>query len=133
MIRLSTFIWLALAGVVIAGLFHLKYEVQNQERALQRIKRETASIQVRTQALYAEWNQLNRPDRLRRLPAARAALVPVNGLQLREFSELPGSLNGDPGGGALARRALARNTLRVAARPLTQTTSPPGGSINNRQ
>jgi hypothetical protein len=121
MIRLSTFIWLALAGVVVAGLFHLKYEVQDQERALQRLKRETAAIQIHTQGLYAEWNRLNRPDRLRRMLAARAKLTPVNGLQLREFSELPASLNGDPGGGTLA------------ARPVSLSASPPGGLISNRQ
>ena len=128
MIRLTTFIWLALAGVVVAGLFHLKYEVQDQERALQQIKRDTASIQVRTQALYAEWNQLNRPDRLRRLLAARAALAPVAGQQLREFSELPGNLNGEPAGDTLARRPV-----RVAARPVALSASPPGGLISNRQ
>lgn len=126
MIRLTTFIWLALAAVVVAGLFHLKYEVQDQERVLRQIKNETAAIQLRTQALYAEWNQLNRPDRLRRMLAARAKLAPVAGQQLREFSELPGNLNSDPTGPVLARRPV-----RVAARPVAA--APPGGLISNRQ
>lgn len=121
MIRLSTFIWLALAAVVVAGLFHLKYEVQDQERALRQIRNETAAVRLRTQALYAEWNKLNRPDRLRRLLAARARLTPVAGGQLREFSELPGNLNGDPQGPVLARRPV-----RVAARAFNLTDAPPG-------
>ena len=128
MIRLSTFIWLALAGVVVAGLFHLKYEVQDQERALREIRNETAAIRLRTQALYAEWNQLNRPDRLRKLLAARDRLAPVAGEQLSEFSELPGNLNGAPKGPVLARRPL-----RVAARSISQNVAPPGGSPSNQR
>lgn len=126
MIRLSTFIWLALAVVVVAGLFHLKYEVQDQERALRQIRNETAAIRLRTQTLYAEWNQLNRPDRLRKLLAARDRLAPVAGEQLREFSELPGSLDGDPRGPALAGRPV-----RVAARTPNRSSAPPGDTFSD--
>lgn len=124
MIRMTTILWAALAAVVIAGLFHMKYEVQAQERALARIKSETAQVRVRTQALYAEWNQLNRPDRLRRLLAARAPLSPVGGSQLREFSELPVAFDHV----YLARRGGAAHTAggNLAA-------APPGKARTRRQ
>lgn len=95
MIRLTTMIWLGMAAILIAGLFHLKYTVSDQEKELARIKRETAQIQVQTQALYAEWNRLNRPDRLRRLLRQRAALTPMAGGQLRNFAELPSTIDSE--------------------------------------
>ena len=92
---------------------------------LRKIKRETAAIRVQTQALYAEWNKLNRPDRLRRLLAQRNRLAPVDGGQLREFTELPGFLGGE--------NLAGRRTLRVAARPLLRAGSPPGAPQASRQ
>ncbi len=65
--RASHLTWLALIVAVGAGLYMLKYKVQDLEHDLVakrvQIQRDRSAIRV----LQAEWTYLNDPNRLRRL------------------------------------------------------------------
>jgi hypothetical protein len=78
MIRLSTGIWLLLAGGMLAGLFHMKYEVQDREAELRRLQREIVEHRESIDILRAEWSHLNNPDRLTRLNAQHLRLRPID-------------------------------------------------------
>ncbi len=88
MMRLSTLVWLGLVGAMIAGLFHLKYEVIGLEKRLASAKRAT---RVHTEAigiLHAEWAYLSRPGRLDRLLRKRVDLMPLTRRQIASFDRL---------------------------------------------
>lgn len=78
MIRLSTFIWLLLAGGMLAGLFHMKYEVQDREAELRTLQREIVEHREAIDILRAEWSHLNNPERLTRLNAQHLRLRPID-------------------------------------------------------
>jgi hypothetical protein len=94
MIRLSTILWLAVAGGVVAGLFQLKGEVSGLEKSLIALKRDANSEREAVQILRAEWSYLNRSERLDALAAKHLAdLVPIKGRQIARIDRLDDLLN----------------------------------------
>jgi len=88
MMRLSTFVWLGLVGAMIAGLFHLKYEVIGLEKRLVHAKRQTRVHQEAIGILHAEWSYLSRPERLDHLLSKRIDLLPIKRAQVTTFDRL---------------------------------------------
>ena len=70
MIGRGTLLWLALAIVAGAGLFHVSYRVQSLEENLTQVNRDILREQETIHVLRAEWSYLNEPTRLRRADAA---------------------------------------------------------------
>jgi hypothetical protein len=88
MIRLTSIIWVSLAGAIGFGLYHLKQEVQALEDALFRLNRNILTEQEAIHVLRAEWSYINQPSRLQSLAAPETpapapkvtvtSVVPVN-------------------------------------------------------
>jgi hypothetical protein len=89
MIRLSTLLWIALAGVVGFGVFQLKHEMQALEDELFRLNRSIMAEQQAIHVLKAEWSYINQPDRLQALVKRHLDLEPVRPAQLGTLADLP--------------------------------------------
>jgi hypothetical protein len=89
MIRLSNFVWVALAGVVGFGLFHLKHQVQELEDEMFRLNRTILEEQQAIHVLKAEWSYINQPQRLQSLASRHLDLQPAKPAQLGTFADLP--------------------------------------------
>ena len=88
MMRLSTLVWLGLVGAMVAGLFHLKYEVIGLEKRLVSAKRTTRAHKEAIGILHAEWAYLSRPGRLDHLLRKRVDLLPITRQQITTFDRL---------------------------------------------
>lgn len=89
MIRPVTMFWIALAGCVGYGLYHLKNEVQAQEQELFRVNRTILAEQEAIHVLRAEWSYLNQPARLQALASRHLDLQPTKPSQLGTIASLP--------------------------------------------
>ena len=89
MIRPATLFWIALAGCVGFGLYHLKNEVQSQEDELFRVNRTILAEQEAIHVLRAEWSYLNQPARLQALATRHLDLQPTKPSQLGTIASLP--------------------------------------------
>ncbi|HEX7008222.1 MAG TPA: hypothetical protein VF274_13870 [Alphaproteobacteria bacterium] len=89
MMRTAAFFWLGLAGLLGAGLFHLKYDVQALEQHLTDLNAEIVRDQEAIRVLEAEWSYLSDPARLQKLAAERLNLVPVTPAHIVTFGDLP--------------------------------------------
>ena len=89
MIRLSTALWIALAGVIGFGLYHLKHQVQALEDELFRVNRTILAEQEAIHVLHAEWSYLNQPSRLQALASRHLDLQPMKPAQLGTLDSLP--------------------------------------------
>ena len=89
MIGRTTLLWLALAALVVFGLFHVKYEVAALEDELGRLNAATLREQNQIHVLEAEWSYLNRPSRLEELSERYLELKPLAPHQLTALSALP--------------------------------------------
>jgi hypothetical protein len=89
MIRPSTVMWLALAGVVGFGLYHLKQEVQALEDELFRLNRSILAEQESIHVLRAEWSYINQPSRLQALTLRHLDLQPTKPAQIGTVAKLP--------------------------------------------
>ena len=89
MIRPATLFWVALAGCVGYGLYHLKNEVQARENELFRINRTILAEQESIHVLRAEWAYLNQPARLEALASRDLKLQPTKPAQLGTIANLP--------------------------------------------
>ena len=87
--RTATIFWLGLAGLLGAGLFHLKYDVQSLEKHLTGLNAEIVRNQEAIHVLEAEWSYLSQPERLQKLAAKRLELVPVTPAHIVTFGDLP--------------------------------------------
>jgi hypothetical protein len=113
--RLSNLLWLSLLGVMLAGLFQVKYEVQKLERQLAGIRKQSAEIRETIGILHAEWNYLNRPARLARL-SKPLGLEPVSNAQLADFATLPARFDTPAAPTARPARAVPKPGRRRAGR-----------------
>ncbi|HPI63429.1 MAG TPA: hypothetical protein PK803_05610 [Alphaproteobacteria bacterium] len=88
MIRLSNLLWSAL--IVGAGifLFHIKYEVIQQEAYLEQTKRQIIQDRQNIHLLKAEWVHLTEPTRLSRLSEQYLKLSPIVPTQLGSIRNL---------------------------------------------
>lgn len=89
MIGRTTLLWLALASLVMFGLFHVKYQVAALEEELTRLNAATLREQNQIHVLEAEWSYLNRPSRLEELSERYLELKPMNSNQLTTIAALP--------------------------------------------
>jgi hypothetical protein len=87
--RTATIFWLGLAGLLGAGLFHLKYDVQSLERHLTGLNAEIVRNQETIHVLEAEWSYLSQPERLQKLAMKRLDLVAVTPVHIVTFGDLP--------------------------------------------
>ena len=64
MIRLGTFVWLALLTMIGVGLYQVELGVLAKESELKQINRQIDANREATHVLEAEWSYLNDPTRL---------------------------------------------------------------------
>ena len=89
MIGRGTLLWLTLAIVAGAGLFHVSYRVQSLEEELTRVNRDMLSEQETIHLLRAEWSYLNEPTRLADLTRRHLTLAPLSADQMVRIEDLP--------------------------------------------
>jgi len=89
MIGRGTLLWLALAIVAGAGLFHVSYRVQSLEEELTQANRDILREQETIHLLHAEWSYLNEPTRLAELTRRHLALAPLASGQMVRIEDLP--------------------------------------------
>ena len=89
MIGRGTLLWLTLAIVAGAGLFHVSYRVQSLEEELTRVNRDMLREQETIHLLRAEWSYLNEPTRLSDLTRRHLTLAPLSADQMVRIEDLP--------------------------------------------
>jgi hypothetical protein len=115
MIRLGTFVWLALLTMIGVGLYQVELGVLAKESELRQINRQIDANRDATHVLEAEWSYLNDPTRLADLARRYTDLAPATPTQIAGFDRLvPRPPAGQPferglheGGGAAAAALLA--------------------------
>jgi cell division protein FtsL len=88
MIRIAAALWLAIAAVVAAALFHMKSEVQRLEQELRQVQSQVQREQEAVHILRAEWSYLNRPDRIADLARRHLQLAPLSIAQKAGLGDL---------------------------------------------
>ncbi len=87
--RKSTFLWLTLAAVASATLFHTSQEVTDGRARLAQINKDIQQEEESLRVLQAEWSYLNQPERLEKLVRQfMTGLEPQKGRQFMQLSEL---------------------------------------------
>ena len=89
MIRPSVFAWVALAGAVGVGLFHLKQAVQTMDEELLRLNRQIAGEHQNIHVLRAEWSRRNHPQHLESLSRIALDLEPMKPAQMSRLGDIP--------------------------------------------
>jgi hypothetical protein len=89
LIRATTMLWLSIAAVMGAGLFYLKYDVQELERMLARLNGDIAEDERAIHVLTGEWSYLNQPDRLDDLSRRYLGLAPLARARIMTLTDLP--------------------------------------------
>jgi hypothetical protein len=89
MIRIATWLWIAIAGVMGYGLYQLKHEVIALENELFRLNRQIVQEQQNIHVLKAEWSYINQPQRLQALAQRHLDLQPMAPRQLGRLETLP--------------------------------------------
>jgi hypothetical protein len=115
MIRLGTFVWLAILTMIGVGLYQVELGVLAKESELKQINRQIDANREATHVLEAEWSYLNDPTRLADLTRRYTDLSPATPTQIAGFDRLvPRPPAGQPferglheGGGAAAAALLA--------------------------
>ena len=87
MIRPTTIVWLALALLIVVGLFHVKFQVQALEDELVRLNRQIDGEQGAIHVLKAEWSYVNQPQRLQSLSARYLELQPLTPRQIVNLAD----------------------------------------------
>jgi hypothetical protein len=88
MIRIGTFIWLAVLTLIGVGLYQVELGVLDKEAELRQIKRQIQADREATHVLEAEWSYLNDPTRLADLARRYTDLAPVTPTQIADYSRL---------------------------------------------
>ena len=113
MIRLSTFVWLALLTMIGVGLYQVELGVLAKESELRQINRQIDANRDATHVLDAEWSYLNDPTRLADLARRYTDLAPATPTQIAGFDRLVPR----PPAGAPFERGLRPASPRIYARP----------------
>jgi cell division protein FtsL len=87
--RLMMLGWIVGIAVLVAALFHLKYQVEGLDQRLALIERGIDRDREAIRVLKAEWAYLNRPERLERLARSYLQLRPASPYDVRTLSDLP--------------------------------------------
>ncbi len=109
MIRLLHF--LAMAGLVASAgyAYSIKYDTLYQAEELARVKARIRQERDTIAVLKAEWQHLNRPDRLQAVADKHLDLQPMSILQLARLSDLPNKSTDD----AIAKKLEALGLLNT--------------------
>ncbi|GIL39775.1 cell division protein FtsL [Roseiterribacter gracilis] len=89
MIRLSTFVGLALASVAAGLVMHVSYRVQRTEAYLAKLEREIVREQDQIRVLDAEWSYLNDPARIEALARRHLLLGPMSVKKIVSLDAIP--------------------------------------------
>ncbi len=89
MIRIATWLWVAIAGAMGYGLYQLKHEVIALENDLFRLNRQIVQEQQNIHVLKAEWSYINQPARLQALALRHLDLQPMAPRQIGRLEALP--------------------------------------------
>ena len=138
MIRIGTFVWLALLTMIGVGLYQVELGVLAKESELRQINRQIDTNRDATHVLEAEWSYLNDPTRLADLARRYTDLAPGTPTQIAGFDRLlPRPPAGAPferglheGGGAAAAALLA-SMKSVEPEPSKPTATPAAVSSAN--
>lgn len=130
MMRISTLLWVALAGIVGFGLFQLKHRVQELEDDLFRLNRSVLAEEQAIHVLKAEWSYINQPQRLQELASRHLDLQPMKPTQLGSFADLP--MRGDEGTALVAapKAPAPRPTAKAPSVKAASATSLPKSSLS---
>jgi len=88
MIRIGTFVWLALLTLIGVGLYQVELGVLGKESELKQITRQIDSNRDAMHVLDAEWSYLNDPTRLADLARRYTDMSPVTPTQMAGFERL---------------------------------------------
>jgi hypothetical protein len=88
MIRIGTFVWLALLTLIGVGLYQVELGVLAKEAELKQITQKIDANRDAMHVLDAEWSYLNDPTRLADLARRYTDMVPVTPTQLAGFERL---------------------------------------------
>ncbi|HVO02906.1 MAG TPA: hypothetical protein VMT54_11925 [Candidatus Cybelea sp.] len=88
MIRLGTFVWLAILTLIGVGLYQVELGVLAKEAELKDINRKIDTDREAMHVLEAEWSYLNDPTRLAELTRRYTDLAPVTPTQIAGFDRL---------------------------------------------
>jgi len=88
MIRLGTFVWLAILTLIGVGLYQVELGVLAKEAELKQINRQIDANRDAMHVLDAEWSYLNDPTRLADLARRYTDMVPVTPTQMAGFERL---------------------------------------------
>jgi hypothetical protein len=108
MVAISALI--ASAGYAYSIKYETLYQAEQVAKLKSRVQRERDAIAV----LRAEWQHLNRPDRLQAAAERHLDLVPLNPRQLARLSDLP---NRPPREDEIGRKLEALGLLEPTATP----------------
>ncbi|MBL8832132.1 MAG: hypothetical protein JNL71_07055 [Rhodospirillales bacterium] len=89
MMRIATWLWVAIAGAMGYGLYQLKHEVLALENELFRLNRQIVQEQQNIHVLKAEWSYINQPGRLQLLAQRHLDLQPMTPRQFGRLDALP--------------------------------------------
>lgn len=88
MIRIGTFVWLAVLTLIGVGLYQVELGVLAKESELRQINRQIEANREATHVLEAEWSYLNDPTRLADLARRYTDLAPVTPTQIADLGQL---------------------------------------------
>jgi len=88
MIRLGTFVWLAILTMIGVGLYQVELGVLAKQAELKQIKAKIDANRDAMHVLDAEWSYLNDPSRLADLARRYTDMVPVMPTQVAGFERL---------------------------------------------
>lgn len=86
--RLTRLLWPMLFAGMVFAVYNLKGQVEEREKELAKVQRAIDDEREAIEVLRAEWSYLNRPERLRRLGAAKLDLAPVSIRQMASMDRL---------------------------------------------
>ncbi len=87
--RKTTFMWLALAVVASAVLFHTSQKVSDGRQHLANLQQNITTEEESIRVLQAEWSYLNQPERLEKLARQYLELTPMTGRQFAKAEDIP--------------------------------------------
>ena len=143
MIRIGTFVWLAVLTMIGVGLYQVELGVLEKESELRQINRQIEANREASRVLEAEWSYLNDPTRLADLARRYTDLAPVTPTQISGFAQLlprlpdtPPFNRGEHEGGGAALPLLSSSTpsapspaTGAAAGVTTTASASTGGSM----
>lgn len=88
-LRLSTWLYLALIAAVGWGMFQVKYQVAQLDDELSRVNRSIDADRDKIRVLGAEWSYLTQLPRLDQLRQRYLTLAPITRAQLGSLDQVP--------------------------------------------